>query len=130
MSAEITLIQFPIFCERKFAAPIGQLANGCRGFLYHDFHHAGVGQVVSLLYRIDKMLFPCIFRIGVTHHGINAAGGEHGMRVQVQALTDHDYFYASLVCGNGSSQAGRSRTNDQYIRDRCAVSIIHSRFLS
>jgi hypothetical protein len=58
------------------------------------------------------MLLPRVLSVARAEGGVDAAGGEHGVRIELRPLTDQAHFDASLSGGYRGAPAGRPRADD------------------
>src|SRR5215213_3784710 len=87
------------------APVIDQLFDGAWGFAGHDLHRQRVSEKVTLLERVGEVLLPGVLGVDGAERRIDPTGGEHGVGVLPEALSDDHDLAAGLVDGDRGPQA-------------------------
>ncbi len=81
--------------------------------LRDDLDGVRVGQEVALLDRVGGVLLPAVVLVHGAERGVDAAGGERGVRILPRALADREHVDAPLGDLDRRAQAGAARADDE-----------------
>src|SRR5918992_2466683 len=115
MSAEEPLVELPLWRARQGTPPVRQLLDRGRRLAGDYLDDPRVGKKVALPNGIGEMLFPRVLGVTRPQGGVDAAGGQGGVRVAVGALGDYHHFGAGTVRRNRRPQTGGPRAYHQDI---------------
>ena len=85
------------------ALQVFDAASGARG---DDLDSVRVGEQVALFERVGRMLLPAVVGIHRREGGVDAAGGEGGVRVRLRTLAEGDDVDAGFGEFDGCAKAG------------------------
>jgi hypothetical protein len=129
--AEEALVETAVGEPRERAAPVGELLHRGGSLAGEKLHDLRVGEEVALAERVREVLLPRVLGVARAERGVDAAGGEHGVRVPAGALADHVHVGPGLGGGDGGAQAGAAGADDQHVHhlgaDAHATGFSHAR---
>ena len=122
--AEEALVELAVRRASELAAPVGELANDGRRLAGHDLDHPRIPEEVALAPGIGEVLLPRVLRVPRPERGVDAAGREHGVRVELRALAEHHRLGARLRRGDRGAPSGGAGADHQDVGglafDACA----------
>ena len=111
--AEVALGEPAVWLAGEAGAVGDEILDGGGRLAGEQLDDRGVGEVVGLGDRVGGVLLPGVLGVHGAQRGVDAAGGEHGVRVVAAALADAQHLVAGLGELDGGPQAGGAGADDE-----------------
>jgi hypothetical protein len=112
--AEEALADPSVRLAREGHAPALEILDAAGGVLGDDLDDRGIAEEVRLAQRVCGVLLPAVLRIDRAERGVDAAGGERGVRVVLATLADREHLHPALGELDRGAEAGAPGTDDQH----------------
>ena len=121
VGAEVALREPPVVLTGELRAVAHEVLDRGRRLTAEQLHGAGVGEPVGLAERVGGVMLPAVLGIHRREGGVDAAGGERGVRVVAPALADAQHLHTPLGQLDRGPQAGRPGADHQNCRGGAAL---------
>ena len=105
VGAEESLVELAVRrCARTRTPSAASSRTACGRLARHDLDHPRIAEEVALAQRVGEVLLPRVLGVARPERRVDAARGEHGVRVEPRPLAEHEHLHARLRGGDRGAQ--------------------------